>query len=108
MRRAALRSALSVKAAQDEVIVLDELTIERPKTKDMLTILERLVGEASALILLPEANEAIEKSVSNLQEAKTLRANYLNIRDLLGYDRVILPLSALDIIQSYLGDGGGS
>lgn len=108
MRRAALRSALSVKAAQDEIIVVDELTMERPKTKDLLTMLERLVGDASALILLPEANEAVEKSVSNLQEAKTLRANYLNIRDLLGYDRVIMPLSALDIIQSYLGDGGGS
>ncbi|UCF60906.1 MAG: 50S ribosomal protein L4 [Anaerolineaceae bacterium] len=108
MRRAALRSALSVKAAQNEVIVLDELAIERPKTKDMVTLLERLVGESSALILLAEANEAVEKSVSNLQEAKTLRANYLNIRDLLGYDRLIMPLSALDIIQSYLGDGGGS
>jgi len=108
MRRAALRSALSVKAAQDEVIVLDELAMEHPKTKDLVTILEHLVGEASVLILLPEANEAIEKSVSNLKEAKTLIANYLNIRDLLGYDRLIMPLSALDIIQSYLGDGGGS
>jgi large subunit ribosomal protein L4 len=108
MRRAALRSALSVKAAQNEVIVLDELAMERPKTKDMVTLLERLVGEASALILLAEANEALEKSVSNLQDAKTLRANYLNIRDLLGYDRLIVPLSALDIIQSYLGNGGGS
>jgi large subunit ribosomal protein L4 len=82
--------------------------MERPKTKDMVTLLERLVGEASALILLAEANEALEKSVSNLQDAKTLRANYLNIRDLLGYDRLIVPLSALDIIQSYLGNGGGS
>lgn len=108
MRRAALRSALSVKAAQDEVIVLDELVMEHPKTKDMVTLLERLVGEASALILLSEVNEAVEKSVRSLQEAKTLRANYLNIRDLLGYDRLIMPLSALDIIQSYLGDGGGS
>ena len=108
MRRAALRSALSVKAAQDAVIVLDELVMERPKTKDMVTILERLVGEDSVLILLAEANEAVEKSVNNLQEAKTLRANYLNIRDLLGYDRLIMPLGALEIIQSYLGDGGGS
>jgi large subunit ribosomal protein L4 len=108
MRHVALRSALSVKAAQGEIIVLDELAMERPKTKDMVSILERLVGDASALILLPESNEAVEKSVRNLQEAKTLRANYLNIRDLLGYDRLILPLSTLDIIQSYLGNGGGS
>jgi large subunit ribosomal protein L4 len=108
MRRAALRSALSVKAAQEELVVLDELVMESAKTKEMVAFLERLVGEASALILLPEANEAVEKSVRNLQEAKTLRANYLNIRDLLGYDRLVMPLGALDIIQSFLGDGGGS
>ena len=104
MRRAALRSALSVKAAQKEVVVLDELTMERPKTKEMVAILERLVGQASALILLAESNETIEKSVRNLPDAKTLRANYLNVRDLLGYERLIMPLGALDIIQSYLGD----
>jgi len=103
MRRAALRSALSVKAAQKEVVVLDELKMERPKTKEMVAILERLVGQASALILLAESNEVIEKSVRNLPDAKTLRANYLNVRDLLGYERLIMPLGALDIIQSYLG-----
>ena len=103
MRRAALRSALSVKAAQKEVVVLDELKMERPKTKEMVAILERLVGQASALILLAESNETIEKSVRNLPDAKTLRANYLNVRDLLGYERLIMPLGALDIIQSYLG-----
>jgi large subunit ribosomal protein L4 len=108
MRRAALRSALSIKAAQEEVVVVDELRMESPKTNEMVTALELLVGGASALILLPESNEAVEKSVSNLQEAKTLRANYLNVRDLLSYDRLILPLGALEIIQSYLGSGGGS
>lgn len=54
-----------------------------------------------------EKNLAVEKSVNNMSSAKTLRANYLNIRDLLGYDRVIMPLGALDVIQSYLGDEGG-
>jgi large subunit ribosomal protein L4 len=108
MRRAALRSALSIKAAQEEVVVLDELKVEHTKTKDMVTTLEGLVGEASVLILLPESNEAVEKSVRNLQEAKTLRANYLNVRDLLSYERVILPLGALEVIQSYLGGDGGS
>ncbi len=103
MRRAALRSALSVKASQKELIVLDELVMEEPKTKEMVATLERLVGQSSALILLAESNEAVELSVSNLSNAKTLRANYLNIRDLLGFDRVILPLGALDVIQSYLG-----
>jgi len=103
MRHAALRSALSVKAAQKEVVVLDELKMERPKTKEMVATLERLVGQASVLILLGESNEAIEKSARNLPDAKTLRANYLNVRDLLGYERLIMPLGALEIIQSYLG-----
>ncbi|MEJ2562039.1 MAG: 50S ribosomal protein L4 [Anaerolineales bacterium] len=48
-------------------------------------------------------DELVEKSVRNLPKAKTLRANYLNVRDLLQYDRVIMPLGALDVIQSYLG-----
>jgi large subunit ribosomal protein L4 len=108
MRRAALRSALSVKAAQREIVVLDNLNLDDPKTKEMAAMLQILVGQASALILLPEANESIKKSVRNLPDAKTLRASYLNVRDLVGYDRVIMPLGALDVIQSYLGDSGGS
>lgn len=107
MRRAALRSALSVKAADAEIVVIDNLTMKQPKTSDMITVLNRLVGESTALILLSEKNLAVEKSVNNMSSAKTLRANYLNIRDLLGYDRVIMPLGALDVIQSYLGDEGG-
>jgi large subunit ribosomal protein L4 len=103
MRRAALRSALSVKAAQEELLILDELKMKQPKTKEMVAVLERLVGKASVLILISEADEAVEKSVRNLPKAKTLRANYLNVRDLLGYEQLIMPLGALDIIKSYLG-----
>ncbi len=103
MRRAALRSALSVKAAQQGIIVLDELRLEAPKTREMVTLLQRLVGDASALILLPEANREVELSVRNLPDAKSLRAQYLNIRDLLAYDRVVMPLAALEAIQGYLG-----
>jgi large subunit ribosomal protein L4 len=55
------------------------------------------------LVLLPAKNENVEKSLRNMSHAKYLRANYLNIRDLLGYDKVILPLGALEVIQSYLG-----
>jgi large subunit ribosomal protein L4 len=103
MRRAALRSALTVKASQQEILVLDKFAVEGPKTKEMAALLEKLVGNSSALILLPDSDESVEKSVNNLDSAKTLRANYLNVRDLLGYERVILPLEALDVIQSYLG-----
>jgi len=103
MRRAALRSALSVKAAQQAIVVLDQLQVTETRTAEMAGVLEALVGGSSALILLPEANENVERSVRNLSSAKTLRANYLNVRDLLGYDRVVMPLDALSVIQSYLG-----
>lgn len=103
MRRAALRSALSVKASQKEIIVMDEFAFQQEKTKEMAAMLETLVGSSSALILLPTSDERVEKSVNNLASAKTLRANYLNVRDLLGYERVILPLAALEVIESYLG-----
>jgi large subunit ribosomal protein L4 len=103
MRRAALRSALSVKAAQKAIVVLDKLQIKEARTAEMAGVLAGLVGTSSALILLPDANENVERSVSNLPSAKTLRANYLNVRDLLGYERVVMPLDALNVLQSYLG-----
>lgn len=106
MRRAALRSALSVKASEAGIVVLDVLEVSDAKTRIIAKSLEQLVGEASALILIPEKNgdyEVVMRSVNNLPDAKTLLANYLNIRDLLGYDKVILPLQALDVIESYLG-----
>ncbi len=103
MRRAALRSALSVKAAQSEIIVLDEWKIESGKAKVMEGVLKNLVGDSSVLLLLAGSDDLLEKSTRNLQSAKTLNANYLNIRDLLKFDRVILPLGAVEVIQSYLG-----
>ena len=104
MRRAALRSALSVKAANGDIVVLNDIQMDMPKTKEMLGIMERLVDNSSALLLLPEQNENVERSARNLQEVKTLRANYLNIRDLLGYDKLVMSLSALDVLNGFLGD----
>lgn len=110
MRRAALRSALSVKAAEQAIVVVEDLALPEPKTKKMAEVLARLVGEGTkTLILLPESPRQSEKcyvvakSADNLPYAKTLVANYLNIRDLLGYDKVVMPLAALDVITSFLG-----
>ncbi|HIE57322.1 MAG TPA: 50S ribosomal protein L4 [Anaerolineales bacterium] len=106
MRQAALRSALSSKVAAEEIVVLDEISLPEIKTRLMAEALDRLVGDASALILIPakdDAYNAVELSARNLPEAKTLLVNYLNIRDLLGYDKVILPLKALDVIVEHLG-----
>ena len=106
MRRTALRSALSVKAADQQIVVVDEFSISEPKTRLMAKALESLVGESSALILIPEKSatyDLITQSARNISSAKLLMANYLNIRDLFGYEKVILPVAALDVIVSYLG-----
>ena len=103
MRRAAYRSALTVKAHDDQIVVLDGLDMSSPKTREMRAIIERLGLEGSVLIMLPEKNENAERSARNLPQVKTLRANYLNIRDLLGYDYVVVPRESLQVIESILG-----
>jgi large subunit ribosomal protein L4 len=103
MRQAALRSALSVKASQAEILVLDEFKVEQPKTKEMAAILKGLVGDASVLILLPESDTNVEKSTRNLTGTETILAQYLNVRDLLDFDRVILPLDSIRVIETNLG-----
>lgn len=108
MRRAALRSALTVKATEKQIVVLDELTLPEPKTREMAAIVKTLAGEGTALILLADDNPIVEKSTRNLTEAKTLRAHYLNIRDLLGFDQLIIPMDALDVIKTTLGEEGGA
>lgn len=105
MRQAAIRSALSVKAAEQGLVVLEALELPEIKTRLMAQALNKLVGDASALILIPEKNEAYQRvifSARNLPDAKILMVNYLNIRDLIGYDRVVFPLTAIDQIESLL------
>jgi len=104
MRRAALRSALSVKASAGDIVVLDELSFEMAKTKAMAALVDRLVGSASTLLLLAERNEFVDKSARNMPQVKALRASYLNIRDLLGYDKIVMPLSSLELISTFLAD----
>jgi len=106
MRRAALRSALSAKAAENSVVVLEAMSLPEPKTRLMAQALDRLVGDASVLILIPEKNadyEIVIRTANNIPDAKTLLASYLNVRDLLAYDKLVMPLPALDSLVSYLG-----
>jgi large subunit ribosomal protein L4 len=105
MRRAALRSALSSKAAEAGIIVVDTLAVSEPKTRLMAKALNTLVGENSALVVIPEkgAYEGVIRSTRNIPDAKILLANYLNLRDLLVFDKVVLPLAALDVIAQHLG-----
>ena len=106
MRRAALRSALSVKAAEGEIVMVEAFELGELKTRDMAATLKSLAGDATILLVLPENSseyETVKRSCANLANVKTLLANYLNIRDLLGYDNVIMPVASLDVISSYLG-----
>jgi large subunit ribosomal protein L4 len=103
MRREALRSALSAKAAENEIILVDRLEMKAPKTRDMIDLLHNLVGDSSALVLLAVENQNVEYSVRNLPDSAYLRAMYLNVRDLLKYEKVVMPLDALEQITGWLG-----
>jgi large subunit ribosomal protein L4 len=103
MRRQAIRSTLSALARDGQLIFVDRLALDAPKTKDMKAILGTLAGDGKALVLLAESNDNVQRSVHNLPNARTLRASYLNIRDLLGHDKVIIPLDALEVIKSIWG-----
>ena len=103
MRQAALRSALTVKAQEGGLVVIDTLALEQPKTREMMGVLGRLAGGARVLVVLEDKNENVERSTNNIPTAKTLRVNYLNVRDLLDYDKILIPLAALDVVTGWLG-----
>ena len=106
MRQAALRSALSVKAAEAGVVIVDEISLSEMKTRFMAESLKNLVGKSTALVVLPEKDKAYDmvmRSTDNLADAKVLLAGYLNIRDLLGYDKLILSVKSLDALAAHLG-----
>ena len=103
MRQRAIRCALSALMRDNQLVFVDQLSLSTPKTKEMRQVLNNLVGNNSALVLLATKNEPVELSVRNLDDAMSIRANYLNMRDLLNYDKVIVPLDALDVITSLWG-----
>ena len=106
MRQAALRSALSAKAAASGVVLVDELKLDETKTRVLAAKIAGLVGGSTALILMSEKNESYDaamRSADNLKDAKVLLTSYLNIRDLLGFDKLILPIKALDALVAKLG-----
>jgi large subunit ribosomal protein L4 len=104
MRRIAIRNALSALVADEQLVVVDRFEASSPKTKDMAQTLNALVGGHKTLVLLADRNENVERGISNLADARYLRASYLNIRDLLSYDKVIVPLDALEVIKSIWGN----
>jgi large subunit ribosomal protein L4 len=106
MRRGAIRSALSALARDGQLVFVNELAVSQGKTQEAKRILAALAGEHTKLVLIVGTEDALKQSVNNLPDAKTLNARYLNIRDLLQYDRVIVPLAALDVIKQIWGQQG--
>jgi len=107
MRRAAVRSALSVKASENAVILIDNFELKESKTKLLAQTVDQITGGQSALLVLADktSNEKVFQSAENLKNIKALHVNYLNIRDLLSYDQVIFDLRAIEVMESYLGKG---
>jgi large subunit ribosomal protein L4 len=105
MRRAALRSALSVKASENSIVIVDVFTLPEAKTRVMAGVLNNLVGQDTALVVIPEKAtfEEVIRTSNNLPGTKVLLANYINIRDILKYQKVVFPLASLNVVESFLG-----
>ncbi len=106
MRQAALRSALSVKAKDSSIVVVDGFDLIEPKTRLMVEALGNLVGTATALVLMPikdQNYDIVMRSADNIESAKVLLASYLNVRDLLGFDKIVLPIKTIDALVAHLG-----
>ncbi|HEY8447127.1 MAG TPA: 50S ribosomal protein L4 [Thermomicrobiales bacterium] len=102
MRRLAVRSALSAKLRDDRVTIIEGLADIEPKTKAMKAILEKLPESRSFLIVMPDKIEVIERAAGNLPNVWTIRANYLNVRDVLKYDRLVVTREAIEPIEAWL------
>ncbi len=100
-RKAALRSALAAKAREGKVTVLDRITLEAPKTK-LLAQLMATLNVQSALIVVPEQDSSLERAGRNLPLVKVLRAEGVNVYDLLRYDRLILTQDAVQALNGRL------
>ena len=101
-RKAALRSALAAKLRDGQLLVLDRIALEAPKTKLLVKLLGDL-GVTNALIVVPAKDESVERAARNLATVKVLRAEGVNVYDLLRYDRLILTQESVDALQRRLG-----
>jgi len=99
IRRLAMKSALTSKVNENNIIVLDDLNFEIPKTKQVVNMLKNLKVDTKALIVLPEKNENVEKSARNIPGVKTSLVNTLNVYDILKYDKFIITKSAVEKVE---------
>lgn len=100
-RRTALCAALSAKAREGQLVVLDKVELEAPKTKLMAQLVSDL-GMKSVLFVLPEKNEAVERAARNLPHVKVLRAEGANVYDILRYEKLVLTPASVEALQRRL------
>ena len=100
-RKEALLTALSLRMQEEKIIVVDKLELAEIKTKEIKKTLDEL-GVESALIVIPEADEKVERSARNLSAVKVLRAQGLNVYDILCYKHLILTEKSLQAIEERL------
>ena len=98
VKRLAMKSALSSKVNENELIVLDELNIAAPKTKEMVKVL-KAIDANKALVVLADKNETVERATSNIPNVKTTLVGTLNVYEILKYDKLILTKESLAKVE---------
>ncbi len=104
MRQLALRCVLSAKAGDGELVVLEQLKLDEPRTKEMVRILAALGVDSSALIVTSEAEDNVVKSARNLPGIKTMPASLLNVVDILSYKRLLMTVAAVRKAEQLWGE----
>ncbi len=99
VKRLAMKSALSSKVAENKIIVLDKLSLEQPKTKEMVKILENIKASKKALIVMESKDENVIKSARNIPDVQTTLVNSLNVYDILKYDSFIITQDAVKKVE---------
>jgi large subunit ribosomal protein L4 len=103
MRRLALRSALSSKVAEKQVVLIDQLTFEAPKTKDMLAVLAVLPLEGTVYMVIPERDDNVYLSARNIPGVKVSNIASLNMYEVLKYQTLVLPVASVKKIEEVWG-----
>ena len=99
VKRLALKSALSSKVLENNMIVVDNISVEEFKTKAVAEMLSKLGAEKKALIVMPELNDKFVKSAANIPGVKTALVNTLNVYDILNCDKFIVAKAAAEKIE---------
>ena len=99
VKRLALKSVLSAKAAQGEIVVVDKIALDAIKTKDFRSFLSAVKADGKAAVIIPEVNEVVVKSARNIPGVETTMANLMNVYDILKAKYLVLDKEALAVIE---------